>query len=129
MDGIMENLDRIFARVRPTEVVAPLLPIHIDHALLRAAAERLTTRCSSWHLLYYEDQPYSALWPRSLAREVAPLIKLEESYGAVPEEAVESLFQKLQALVQQRDLERILKHRKSCMPYGVESLWSARPGL
>lgn len=124
LDGIIENFTRLFARVRPTELVVPLLSVHIDHALLRAAAERLTCSGSQWRILYYEDQPYAALWPQLCAREVALFRRLEDSNESVPVKEVESLLQKTRALVQGRDLARILRYHEPLMLNGVEPLWS-----
>jgi hypothetical protein len=108
VDSIQASLRPLLSRLEPSVIYSPLLSIHIDHALVRVAADSLGEVAPT----YYEDQPYSSLHPYVLARERARLICSEEVARASMRE-VAALLEELKGIVPYQHLNRILFHHKS----------------
>ncbi|HSK41291.1 MAG TPA: hypothetical protein VK943_16120 [Arenibaculum sp.] len=124
VDDVLGALDALLDGNGATAVLAPLLPIHIDHAIVRVAAERLAGTDPAVRLDYYQDQPYAALWPRTLARETARMVPGGSGRQAPPG-MLERLLDGLRTVVEQRDLDRIAQalRQEPCEP-----LWTGRAG-
>ncbi len=116
LQSLEQRLGEVLSALGASRVLAPLLSVHLDHALTRVAAER---RVGDDSLVYYEDQPYGALWPRAAA---SAKMGLERVASGVRDDAEElaSLFDSLLPLVPRRDLERIRLHLQE---HG-EGLWT-----
>ena len=108
-------------------LVSPLTDVHVDHALVRTAAERHATTHDT-ELLYYADEPYSALWPAASARAREGLQAVEVGRGPVASMVIRSLLAPLAAFVGERDLGRL--HAARELRNGrAAPLWRAAPGL
>jgi hypothetical protein len=107
-DSIRVRLGQLVSLLKPSAVYSPLLPVHLDHALVRIAAEGLEAP-----LVYYEDQPYACFYPSSLKRELVGLLHQQAESRARAEEAMALLY-KLSGAVPARHLKRIIDaQRKS----------------
>jgi hypothetical protein len=101
-DSIRARLSPLVSRLEPSAVYSPLLPVHLDHALVRVAAEGLGAP-----LAYYEDQPYACLYPDALKRETAGLLRQEAESRASVEEAT-ALLCNLRGALPEQHLKRII---------------------
>jgi hypothetical protein len=111
--GVVSLLEKLFDETTPTRVFVPLMPVHVDHALVRAAAEHLAASYGV-DIVYYEDQPYAALSPTALQRETSGLAMA----GSAPEEMatarnVREICDRLKPFIQDRDARRILSYRQA----------------
>lgn len=118
---IQARLRGIVSLLQPSIIYSPMLPIHIDHALVRAAADGLHETT----LLYYEDQPYACLYPRVLAQVSSGMRCLEELCCA-RQMAIETLFQELRGVVPTKHLNRILAHYKTSAPQPPCVIWQKK---
>jgi hypothetical protein len=106
LGDLARALGDLLRRLDADEAWAPLLPVHLDHALVRAAAERL----AALPLAYYEDQPYAALFDDRVQRERAGLVPHHRG-PAADAGRVERLLRPLEAFLSTRDLERLLQRQ------------------
>jgi LmbE family N-acetylglucosaminyl deacetylase len=120
LHSLQARLKSLLERLEPSVVCSPLLPIHLDHALVRAAAERVVGQ----DLLYYEDQPYASLYTEVLAEECAGLRPVE-AVARVSLPDLECLLGELAEVVPKRHLERIYRHSTNS---GAVCLWRQRLG-
>jgi hypothetical protein len=104
--------------LQPSMIYCPLLPVHIDHALVRAAADGL----QETKLIYYEDQPYASLHPRVLARERFGMIGVEGICRAQDID-VETLLHELKGIVPPQHLNRILLYYRTSGLRPSHILW------
>jgi hypothetical protein len=82
---------------------APLLTVHLDHAVVRAAIDDVR---GETRLLLYEDMPYAALFPRLVEREARGMDAVTLP-ASKPPPAVQSLQEALRGLVPQRHLWKV----------------------
>lgn len=104
--------------LQPSTIYCPMLSVHIDHALVRVAAEGL----QETKLIYYEDQPYASLHPHVLARERAGMVRVAGVCRAQYLE-VENLFHELKGVVPTQHLNRILVYYKAFARQPSHTLW------
>lgn len=117
LDELTERLGALGSDRRP--VVAPLLAVHLDHALTRAAAERA---CPDG-VAYYEDQPYTMMHEELHARACAALRAQQVADGASPS-AVSALLAELRELVGAKQIARL--EASYAAARFVERIWFPR---
>jgi hypothetical protein len=82
---------------------APLLTVHLDHAIVRAAIDDVR---EEGRLLYYEDLPYAALFPRLVEREALSMDAVALP-ASEPPPAVQGLLESLRGLVPGRHVWKV----------------------
>jgi hypothetical protein len=122
LESIKEKLAAELDTIQPSEIVVSLLPVHVDHALTRTAAEG----ARSSDLLYYEDQPYAAFAPVTLARAVRGMRRCSGELPAASSAPFETWYGRLEPLASRSDLQRILNYWEKAGVNG-EALWRAEP--
>jgi hypothetical protein len=93
--------------------------VHLDHAIARLAAERLT----GVRVYYYEDQPYALLFGGRVGAERARL-EAGPRRAAAGLDDVGRLLRPLAPFLSSRDLERLLEHHRTTT--APEPLWQRR---
>ena len=122
-DPLVEQVAVRLADLVPAsaEILVPLCGVHLDHVLVRLAAERLCSQMVWPSLTFYLDEPYATVWPAAGERARQGLDPL----GAEPAaacQAVESLLAPLAPFVGQRDLARLARGR-AARNGAAPSLW------
>ena len=100
-------------RLRATRLIAPLLPMHVDHAITRTAAEKVASS-AGLPTLFYEDQPYASLFPSAVHAESRGRRIVSGASPAVRPDRIAGIFERLRPFVSGRDLARILRHLDPC---------------
>lgn len=97
---------------------APLMPVHIDHAIARVATEAV----SGLELGYYEDYPYTRLFRTAAARLTASFRRAVHIEAQVGFESPEQLLTTLRPYLSKGDLAGLRDAERA------ETLWEARHG-
>lgn len=105
--------------VDDTCVLAPLLPVHLDHALTRAAAERATPA----NVAYYEDRPYVTLHSDLRDRLCAGLYPRCAS-SVSDASAMSRILERLSSFIGSRQLARM---RAAYTDGYLERIWFREP--
>ena len=120
---IAERVAAVANVTRSRDLITPFIAAHRDHALVRAAAERLS-HSAGYPLFYYADQPYALLWPDHAPDADTRLELLpegDEPTVAISLQEVEQLLTPLAPCIGPRTLQRILtRYRQSLR---AEPLW------
>jgi hypothetical protein len=124
-ERLMHTLDR--EPCRACELWAPLLPVHLDHAIVREAAEKLATEREGTAIVYYADQPYALLCPRALDRECASLVRAVELERLGDPAAASMLLAGATKYISSRDAQRLFMWRRTAA-HAEPVFRSRRPG-
>ena len=109
-DRALDAVAALCAAQQPSEVVVPLLRVHLDHAITRQIGEQVVASSGGGgaRVSYYEDQPYACTYARAKARAAEGLVQVRGEAGHGSRSAVRSLLDPLRGLVSDLQIDRVL---------------------
>jgi hypothetical protein len=116
-----QELQSVVRRLEPAVCFAPLLPVHLDHALTRRAAETL----EGAPLVYYEDQPYAASHAPAVAEQRAGLQSWNWDFRA-DAARIEDVLRALDGFVSRHQIARLERLYRAPTLDPLEPLWRGK---